>query len=302
MIAKPPPTFAPWCWRGWTAAPCFSQRRTAQEDLHAAHQPLRRCGQPLRQPHRQRHPPARPTAERVRTDVSCTVFLSDPDEYDGGELTVADTYGTRGVKLPAGHAVLYPGTSLHQVTPVTRGQRLACFFWVESLVRSDEQRRLLFDLDMNLLNLRQQHGETRRDHRADRHVPQPAAHVGRHMSPRSTAAPILPEGDRATCDDPRSASRPQTVAGRRNGLGLLRRRRGRRNHAARQPQRLEPDRGCCPRVLQPLAGGHTRVSTARAHPGPPDPAGARGLPAPGAPRWRNRHGAGRRGPRRRAWC
>ena len=101
-----------------------------------------------------------PDGQRVRTDVSCTVFLSDPDEYDGGELTVADTYGTRGVKLPAGHAVLYPGTSLHQVTPVTRGQRLACFFWVESLVRSDEQRRLLFDLDMNLLSLRQQHGET----------------------------------------------------------------------------------------------------------------------------------------------
>ena len=96
----------------------------------------------------------------VRTDVSCTVFLNDPGEYDGGELTVSDTYGTRGVKLPAGHAVLYPGTSLHQVTPVTRGQRLACFFWVQSMVRSDEQRRLLFDLDMNLLALRQRHGES----------------------------------------------------------------------------------------------------------------------------------------------
>jgi PKHD-type hydroxylase len=98
--------------------------------------------------------------EYVRTDVSCTVFLNDPDEYDGGELGISDTYGTRGVKLPAGHAVLYPGTSLHQVTPVTRGQRLACFFWVQSMVRSDEQRRLLFELDMNLLRLRQQHGET----------------------------------------------------------------------------------------------------------------------------------------------
>jgi len=98
--------------------------------------------------------------EYVRTDVSCTVFLNDPNEYDGGELTVSDTYGTRGVKLPAGQAVLYPGTSLHQVTPVTRGQRLACFFWVQSMVRSDAQRRLLFDLDMNLLALRQQHGET----------------------------------------------------------------------------------------------------------------------------------------------
>lgn len=98
--------------------------------------------------------------EYVRTDVSCTVFLSDPDEYDGGELTVSDTYGTRGVKLPAGHAVLYPGTSVHQVTPVTRGERLACFLWVQSMVRSDEQRRLLFDLDMNLLRLRERHGET----------------------------------------------------------------------------------------------------------------------------------------------
>ena len=100
-----------------------------------------------------------PDGQRVRTDVSCTVFLSDPADYDGGELTVADTYGTRGVKLPAGHAVLYPGTSLHQVTPVTRGERLACFFWVESLVRGDEQRRLLYELDMNLLRLRQRHGE-----------------------------------------------------------------------------------------------------------------------------------------------
>ena len=98
--------------------------------------------------------------ERVRADISCTVFLNDPDEYDGGELTIADTYGEQRVKLPAGHAVLYPGTSLHQVTPVTRGHRVACFFWIESLVRGDEQRRLLYELDMNLLRLRQQHGET----------------------------------------------------------------------------------------------------------------------------------------------
>ena len=98
--------------------------------------------------------------ERVRTDVSCTVFLNDPSEYDGGELVVADTCGEHSVKPPAGHAVIYPGTSLHQVKPVTRGQRLACFFWVQSMVRSDEQRRLLFELDMNLLALRQRHGET----------------------------------------------------------------------------------------------------------------------------------------------
>ena len=97
--------------------------------------------------------------ERVRTDVSCTVFLADPAEYDGGELLVQDTYGARGVKLPAGHAVLYPGTSIHEVTPVTRGHGLACFFWIESMVRSDEQRRLLFELDMAIMKLRDRHGE-----------------------------------------------------------------------------------------------------------------------------------------------
>lgn len=98
--------------------------------------------------------------EWVRTDISCTVFLSAPEDYDGGELRVQDTYGSRGVKLAAGDAVLYPGTSVHEVTPVTRGVRLASFFWIESMVRSDEQRRLLFDLDMNLLKLRTQLGET----------------------------------------------------------------------------------------------------------------------------------------------
>lgn len=101
-----------------------------------------------------------PDGQRVRTDVSCTVFLSSPEDYEGGELTISDTYGEQRVKLPAGHAVLYPGTSLHQVQPVTRGERLACFFWVESLVRSDEQRRLLFDMDMALMQLRQTHGES----------------------------------------------------------------------------------------------------------------------------------------------
>jgi len=100
------------------------------------------------------------TGQRVRTDVSCTVFLSKPGDYDGGELCVTDTHGEQLVKLPAGHLVLYPGTSVHQVRPVTRGHRMACFFWIESMVRSDEQRRLLYDLDMNLLALRQTHGET----------------------------------------------------------------------------------------------------------------------------------------------
>jgi PKHD-type hydroxylase len=100
------------------------------------------------------------SGQRVRTDISCTVFLAEPDNYEGGELCISDTYGEQAVKLPAGHMVLYPGTSLHEVRPVTRGQRLACFFWIESMVRSDEQRRLLYELDMNLLRLRQQHGET----------------------------------------------------------------------------------------------------------------------------------------------
>jgi PKHD-type hydroxylase len=97
-----------------------------------------------------------PDGQRVRTDVSCTVFLNDPAEYDGGELCIAGASGEQSVKLPAGHAVVYPGNSLHQVMPVTRGQRLACFFWVESMVRSAEQRQLLFDLDMALTALRGQ--------------------------------------------------------------------------------------------------------------------------------------------------
>lgn len=98
--------------------------------------------------------------ERLRTDISCTVFLNDPQEYDGGELCIEDTFGEQRIKLPAGHAVIYPGTSVHQVRPVTRGHRMACFFWVESMVRSDEQRRLLYTMDMALLRLRQQHGES----------------------------------------------------------------------------------------------------------------------------------------------
>ncbi len=98
--------------------------------------------------------------ERVRTDISCTVFLAGPDEYDGGELVVQDTFGEHAVKLPAGDMVLYPGTSVHRVQPVTRGHRIASFFWLESMVRSDEQRRLLYDMDMHLIRLRQTAGET----------------------------------------------------------------------------------------------------------------------------------------------
>ena len=90
---------------------------------------------------------------RLRTDVSCTLFLSDPDSYDGGELVVEDTYGGHEVKLPAGDLIVYPASSLHHVTPVTRGVRLASFFWVQSLVRDVGQRALLFDLDTAIQQL-----------------------------------------------------------------------------------------------------------------------------------------------------
>jgi PKHD-type hydroxylase len=88
------------------------------------------------------------TPHRVRTDLSATLFLAAPEEYDGGELSVEDTYGLHNVKLSAGHLILYPASSLHHVQPVTRGARLASFFWIQSMVRDDGQRTLLFDLDM----------------------------------------------------------------------------------------------------------------------------------------------------------
>ena len=93
------------------------------------------------------------TGHRIRTDVSATLFLSGPEEYDGGELLIEDTYGVHGVKLPAGHMVLYPSTSLHRVQPVTRGVRLASFFWLQSMVRDDSRRTLLFDLDRAIQGL-----------------------------------------------------------------------------------------------------------------------------------------------------
>ena len=95
------------------------------------------------------------TAHRIRTDLSCTLFLSQPDEYDGGELMIEDTYGVHGVKLPAGSMVLYPSTSLHHVRPVTRGARVSSFFWLQSMVRDDGERTLLFDLDAAIRNLNQ---------------------------------------------------------------------------------------------------------------------------------------------------
>lgn len=91
--------------------------------------------------------------ERVRTDLSATLFLADPSSYDGGELVIRDTFGEQRVKLPAGHLVLYPGSSLHRVEPVTRGERLASFFWIESLVREDGQRQMLLDMDVAIQRL-----------------------------------------------------------------------------------------------------------------------------------------------------
>jgi PKHD-type hydroxylase len=87
------------------------------------------------------------TGHRIRTDISATLFFAQPEEYDGGELIVEDTYGIHSVKLPAGHMVIYPASSLHHVKPVTRGARIASFFWIQSMIREDSERTLLFDLD-----------------------------------------------------------------------------------------------------------------------------------------------------------
>ena len=93
------------------------------------------------------------TPHRVRTDLSATLFFSNPDEYEGGELVVEDTYGVHAVKLPAGHLILYPASSLHHVRPITRGTRLASFFWIQSMVRDDGERTILFDLDVAIQRL-----------------------------------------------------------------------------------------------------------------------------------------------------
>jgi PKHD-type hydroxylase len=93
------------------------------------------------------------TPHRIRTDLSATLFFTHPEEYDGGELIVEDTYGTHSVKLPAGHMILYPATSLHNVRPVTRGTRICSFFWIQSMIRDDSKRALLFDLDVAIQRL-----------------------------------------------------------------------------------------------------------------------------------------------------
>lgn len=95
----------------------------------------------------------RGTPHRIRTDLSATLFLTPPDDYEGGVLTVEDRFGVQGVKLPAGHMVLYPASSLHHVTPVTSGARVAAFFWIQSMIRDDARRALLFDLDTAIQGL-----------------------------------------------------------------------------------------------------------------------------------------------------
>jgi PKHD-type hydroxylase len=100
------------------------------------------------------------TGNHVRTDISSTLFISPPESYEGGELVIEDTYGVQSVKLPAGDMVLYPGTSLHHVRPVSKGARIACFFWTQSMIRDDGQRTLLFDMDAAISTLRQEHGDS----------------------------------------------------------------------------------------------------------------------------------------------
>jgi PKHD-type hydroxylase len=98
--------------------------------------------------------------ERLRSDLSATLFLSAPEDYEGGELIVEDTYGAHSVKLPAGDLILYPASSLHHVTAVTSGERVASFFWVQSMIRDDAQRRVLFDLDVSVQRLAAELGQT----------------------------------------------------------------------------------------------------------------------------------------------
>ncbi len=97
------------------------------------------------------------TRQRVRSDISATLFLTRPEDYDGGELLIEDTYGTHRIKLAAGDMIIYPSTSLHRVEPVTRGARISSFFWIQSLVKSDAHRSMLFDLDMSIVRLTRDH-------------------------------------------------------------------------------------------------------------------------------------------------
>lgn len=96
------------------------------------------------------------TPHRIRTDLSATLFLTAPEDYDGGELVIEDTYGVHSIKLPAGHLILYPATSLHNVRPVTKGARISSFFWIQSMVRDDGERTILFDMDMAIQRINEE--------------------------------------------------------------------------------------------------------------------------------------------------
>lgn len=104
-----------------------------------------------------------PTGARIRTDLSATLFLTDPADYDGGELEIEGGFGTLSYKLPAGHMLLYPSTSLHRVTPVTRGERVSCFFWLQSLVADHSAREMLYDLDQSVQALTAERGKADRE-------------------------------------------------------------------------------------------------------------------------------------------
>jgi len=104
-----------------------------------------------------------PTGARIRTDLSATLFLTDPADYDGGELEIEGSFGTLSYKLPAGHLLLYPSTSLHRVTPVTRGERVSCFFWLQSLVADHSAREMLYDLDQSVQALSAERGKADRE-------------------------------------------------------------------------------------------------------------------------------------------
>jgi len=101
-----------------------------------------------------------PNGQRMRTDLSCTLFFCEPDEYEGGELVIDDVFGSKSVKLPAGHMIVYPSTSVHQVTPVTKGARLSSFFWLQSMIRDNAQRAMLFDMDRAIQGLGAEAGAT----------------------------------------------------------------------------------------------------------------------------------------------
>ena len=112
------------------------------------------------------------TARHIRTDISSTLFLTDPASYDGGELVIQENYDEQRIKLNAGDLVMYPGTSVHRVEPVTRGERLACFFWIESMVRLDAQRHLLYEMDMAITALRQKDFDNQQSHADVKNLPE----------------------------------------------------------------------------------------------------------------------------------